>query len=67
VSVYDSAAVGPLKIHPVAIYADFVQVELSVEHVEGKPALEQPYIQDGALYVPVRVWEQVQKSAMVIA
>jgi hypothetical protein len=39
------------------VNADYVHVELLVP--DGDP---QPYVEDGAVYLPLRVWERVQEA-----
>jgi hypothetical protein len=55
VSVYDEVAIGPLRMVPRMINSDYVWVELLVPDDSPKPDIE-----DGALHIPVKVWEQVQ-------
>ena len=61
-SIYDPVNVGPLKIEPGMINADYVQVTMSTEREDETDTSSQPYVQDGAIYVPVRVWEQMQEA-----
>jgi hypothetical protein len=56
-SVYDEVQIGPLTISPNMVNADYVHVELLVR--DGDP---QPCVEDGAVYLPLRVWERVQEA-----
>jgi hypothetical protein len=62
VSIYDPAAVGPLRLSPVSINGDYVQTDVAVA-VDGADCPSAPYISDNALYIPVKVWERVQDAA----
>jgi hypothetical protein len=59
-SVYDPVAVGALTATPKFFNADYVQLELSADAVDE--TTPQPYAEDGAVYVPIRVWESVQEA-----
>jgi hypothetical protein len=61
-SIYAPTAFGPLVMKPEFINADYVMLSLSIESVDEKDA-PQPYVEDGAVYVPVRAWELMQEAA----
>lgn len=57
-SIYDPISLGPLKLLVRGIHADNVQLEL----VAIKDDEEGPWIEDGQINVPVRLWEEMQDS-----
>jgi hypothetical protein len=61
-SIYAPAAVGPLVMKPEFVNADYVMLSLSIESIDGR-GVPQPYVEDGAVYVPVRAWELMQEAA----
>lgn len=55
-SVYDTIGIGPLRMVAGMINADYVTIAITAE--DGP----KPYVEDGAIYLPVRAWEQAQQA-----
>jgi hypothetical protein len=58
-SIYDPVDIGPLRLSAGMINGDYITVELAVD---ASVEVESPYISDGALFVPVRLWELMQEA-----
>ena len=54
-SVYDKFKIGPVEFVPGEINSDSIDVTLVGEGI---------YIRDGALYIPVKLWEQMQDASI---
>lgn len=51
--VYDSRVVGGVELKPGMINGDYIDLTLIGDGI---------YVQDGALYVPVKLWERMQAA-----
>lgn len=52
-SIYDPIRIGPIEFSPTIINADSISIDVLGEGI---------YIEDGALYIPVKLWEQMQHA-----